>query len=78
VSFKAGTGGREALDIRGMIPRTFSCEIARDFFLPGEERIMNDFKKAAVRIYDDAKKEKRLIEGRTLDEIKRIARATRA
>jgi phosphoenolpyruvate carboxykinase (ATP) len=34
---------------------------------------MNTFKQAAVKIYNDAKKEKRLIEGRTLDELKRIA-----
>ncbi len=34
---------------------------------------MNDFKKAAVRIYNDAKKDKRLTEGRTLEELKRIA-----
>jgi len=33
----------------------------------------NSFKHAAVRIYEDAKREARLIEGRTLDELKEIA-----
>ena len=34
---------------------------------------MNTFKQAAVKIYNDAKKEKRLIEGRSLEELKQIA-----
>jgi phosphoenolpyruvate carboxykinase (ATP) len=34
---------------------------------------MNTFKRAAEKIYHDAKTEKRLIEGRTLEELKRIA-----